>query len=155
MLDVWRIVLGYLQDDFDACMRLMVAVPGLHERAQDDAALWRALERVVVHRPMYQVYTKVHKHLGRTKRLTRWAAFCAAPCTGCGMPMGGQAANTFATGRKLCTRCREGSMVSETVVGTLSGVRFAWMQSPAGGRHRHYHWYDVFTRTSSSAHLHP
>jgi hypothetical protein len=145
MLDIWFIILKFMQDDFDASMRLMAAVPGLHERAQGDVALWRALELVVVHRPMYQVYTKVHKHLGRTKRLTRWAAYCAAPCTGCGLPMGGQVASTFATGRKLCARCKDGSMVSETVVGTLPGVRFSWLQSPDGARRRHYHWYDVFT----------
>ena len=151
MLDIWRIVLGFLQDDFSACMRLMVAVPGLHERVKNDAALWLTLERVVVHRPMYSVFTKVHKHLGRTRRLTRWAAFCAAPCTACRLPMGGQSASTFAMGLKLCARCKNGSMVSETVVGTLPGTRFAWMQSPDGGRRRYYHWYDVFISSPSPA----
>jgi len=150
MLDIWRIILGFLQDDFSASMRLMVAVPGLHARVKNDAALWQLLERVVVHRPMYHVFTRVHKHLGRAKRLTRWAAYCEAPCTACKLPMWGQTASTFATGRKLCARCKNGSMVSEMVVGTLPGTRFAWMPSPDGVRRRHYHWYDVFNFNSPS-----
>jgi len=145
MLDVWRIILEFLQHDFSSCMRLLAAIPGLHKRVKHDTLLWQTLERVVVHRPMYHVFTRVHKHLGRAKRLTRWAAFCAAPCTSCHRPMGGQTASTFATGLKLCCRCTDGCMVSELVIGTLPGVRFAWMQSPDGIRRRHYHWYDVFT----------
>jgi len=144
MLDIWRIILGYLQDDFSACMRLMVAVPGLHE--QMDASFWLALERVVVHRSMYGIFVKVHRHLGRIRRLMRWASFCAVQCDACGMPMG-------ETGCKLCARCQYGSMVSEDVTGTLPGIRFAWMLSPEGVRRRHYLWHDVF-KNRGSAHLH-
>ena len=111
MLDIWHLVLTHLADDFGAATRLLAAVPALHQRV--DAAFWRALEKTVLHRPMYHVFSRVHEHLGRKRRLTRWASFCAVPCAACGVS---QASSTFSVGRKLCVRCRNSVMVSESTV---------------------------------------
>ena len=153
MSEIWQMVLHNLTDDARASVRLMRAVRDLYVSTRSDADLWARLEASMRGHAVYSVFCRYIGHLGVRRRILLFAGFCDAPCFGCRADLFGICCNTFATGKKYCSGCKNLFMVSE---GQLSRsipiswiavmrtqLRHSWMPASAHQKQRYFLRADV------------
>ena len=144
MSEIWHMVLHNLADDARASVRLLRAVRDLYMATKNDAKFWAGLETSMRRHPVYGVFSRYIGHLGLRRRILLFSGFCDAPCFGCRAELFGICCNTFATGKKYCSRCKNVYMISEIqltrripiywIAIMRTQLRHSWM--PASAQHK-------------------